>query len=261
VIDLHTHLLPGIDDGPRDDEGALTLARAAVEAGTHAMAATPHIDHQHGVVVASLPSRLEDIRQALATAGVPLEVHKGGEVAITRLVELSDDELSLVTLGDSRCLLVECPFTPAGAVVDQMVFQVQTRGFEVLLAHPERSPTFQGAPDRLATLVDRGAMVQITAASMVGKFGRTVQEFCFSLFELGLVHVVSSDAHSADRRGPGMNEAFDTAAAMGRSDLAEQRAWWTQDAPAAILAGRHPGPPPPVAGRRRRILGRLGRRQ
>src|SRR3954451_12392863 len=98
MIDLHAHLLPGVDDGPPGLDEALDLARGAVAAGIETMAATPHIDHIHGVAPTSVGPEVERLRAALAENGIPLTVIPGGEVALTRLPELSDEELGAVAL-------------------------------------------------------------------------------------------------------------------------------------------------------------------
>ncbi len=176
---------------------------------------------------------------------------------MTGRVSLPAEQLSLLTLGAGRHLLLECPFVLSGALLDTAVFTAQSRGFDVLLAHPERSPDFVGRVERVAELVARGAHVQLTAGSLAGRFGRVVQDFALELFERGLVHVVASDAHGAHQRGPDMQRHFD-AIASRLPDVAAQREWWTQTAPAAIASGERVPEPPHVRPRRRRPLLRRG---
>jgi protein-tyrosine phosphatase len=138
VIDLHAHLLPGIDDGPPDDAGSLEMARVAVQAGITAMAATPHIGHAHDVVVAELAERRARLRELLTAEGIDLHVLQGGELTGARFMELQPQELAQLTLGGGRYLLLECPFTPVGSMFEQFVARAQGLGFDVLLGHPER---------------------------------------------------------------------------------------------------------------------------
>jgi len=163
MIDLHAHLLPGIDDGPADLAGSLMMAAAAVATGTRVMAATPHVGHHYLVEPLALHARVQALVLELARADIPLEVCGGGELAPSRALDLDDDELRAITLGDSGWLLLECPFTDAGPLIGNVVTYLHRRGFRVLLGHPERSPAFLGAPDRLGDLVARGAYVQVTA--------------------------------------------------------------------------------------------------
>jgi protein-tyrosine phosphatase len=222
------------------------------------MAATPHIDHEHGVAIPPLAERRNQVRTALREAGVELEVLQGGELAITRLVELTADELHQLTLGDGRHLLVECPFIRAGGLLDSAVFGLQSRGFSVLLGHPERSPEFLGNADRLEELVGRGAHVQVTAGAVGGRFGRTVQEFALELFERGLVHVLASDSHSADNRAPGARQHLE-AVAETMPGLEAAGDFFTVTAPAAIVAGT-PVPDPPAIAVKRSLWRRVRRR-
>ena len=257
MIDLHTHLLPGLDDGPSDERGALELARAAVAAGTRAVVATPHVDHVYGVDPGSLPAAVEAVRSLLARRNVPLEVHVGAELAITRLPELTGAELEAVTLGGGGYLLVECPHSPIGDLLETVVLSAVADGRRVVLAHPERSPAFIGRHSRLADLVRQGVRVQITADSMTGRFGRVVQRFALELIRARLVHAVASDAHDASRRPPLPVDMFSAAERL-LPGIRRNEQWWTEISPAAILAGEDPGEPPPL-GVRRQLLPRRRR--
>jgi protein-tyrosine phosphatase len=134
-------------------------------------------------------------------------------------------------------MLVESPYQQATDTLEDTLFNLQLRGFKPILAHPERSPSFMSSPDRLAKLVERGMLCSVTSASMAGRFGRTVQRFTRTLFERGLVHDVASDAHDIRRRAPGLTAGFrlldrDVPGLLGQIE------WFTEAAPAAILAGQ-----------------------
>jgi protein-tyrosine phosphatase len=202
VIDLHSHVLPGIDDGPSDMAGSLALAQAAVDAGTQVLAATPHIGLAYPVVPLELSARVWELERALDAAGIDLEVVTGGEIAPSSVSELSEPDLAALGLGGGSCVLVECPFTPAGDLILRVIDHLHERGLRVLLAHPERSPTFLRDVRSVQELVERGAFVQLTASSLVGSFGRPAWRFCSVLLERGLAHVVASDAHGAVERSP-----------------------------------------------------------
>jgi protein-tyrosine phosphatase len=255
MIDLHAHLLPGVDDGPPDLPSALALAGAAVAGGTRVMAATPHIGYTHGVEPGGLAARLAELRAALAQAAIPLEVAVGGELAPDRALDLSDDELAAIALGDSRCLLLECPFTRAGDLMGRLVAHLQQRGFRVLLAHPERSPSFLGDADALRVLVERGACAQLTAGSLAGVFGGAVQRASRTFLEQGLVHAVASDAHAAaGGRSPALGTIVAAALAGWRQEPA-LATWLCADAPRALLEDAEL-PPAPAWRARRRLLRR-----
>jgi protein-tyrosine phosphatase len=254
VIDLHCHVLPGIDDGPRDMDGSIALARAAVAAGTRLMAATPHVALQYPVVPGELAERVAELREALRRANVPLEVAIGGELAPSGAGHISDDELRAIALGGSSCVLLECPFTNAAPVMPALVTRLQRRGFRVLLAHPERSPEFLRDRRELSNLVEGGAYVQVTAASLRGDFGRTVRRYSLDLLDAGLVHVVASDAHDASGRGPGVLAIVqEVVRRQGLSPAMTELL--TETAPRALLDDV--APPRPLTGthrRRRRTL-------
>ena len=255
MIDLHSHILPGLDDGPRTLEGSLDLARAAVADGTRTILATPHVNDDHSIDAPRVAAGLAVLRPALADAEIPLEVLPGGEIAIWRLADLDDPALRGLALGGGPYLLVESPFSPVVGDFEPIVLDLLMRGHRVLLAHPERCPAFQRDPARLGRLVDSGVLVQVTAGSMTGAFGTTVRRFTASLLREGHVHVVASDAHDAVRRPPGLTAGF---AALERElpGLGDQQAWLTEGVPRAILEGE-PLPERPPLPRRRGFLGRL----
>jgi protein-tyrosine phosphatase len=253
VIDLHTHLLPGLDDGPPDAAAALALARAAVGAGTRTAAATPHVDRTFRLAPAGFAAARAALAGALAEAGIPLALAQGGEVAPDRLPELGDDDLRAVTLGGGSCVLLECPFRPEPRM-EALVADLQARGFTVLLAHPERSPLFQQDLGRLGALVDAGALAQVTAGSFAGDFGGPPRHAAEQMLEAGLVHVLASDGHDPVQRPPEIRRAVPALEARYGA-VEEQVAWMADALPAALLADAEVPARPPLP----RPLGRLRR--
>jgi protein-tyrosine phosphatase len=252
VIDLHSHILPGLDDGPAGLDGAVALATAAVAAGTEVLVATPHIGLRYPIAPRDVAGHVARLRSELAARSIELSVLAGGELAPARALDYEISELGEITLGDSSCLLLECPYTPSGDLVVNLAGHLQRLGFRILLAHPERSPDMQRRPERLAALVADGAFVQLTAGSLTGRFGRTVRRFSIELLQHGLAHVVASDAHDAVRRPPDLLRPVDDALRRARlpAGLGE---WLTRAVPGALLAdGVVPDPPAAARGRRRR---------
>ena len=253
MIDLHVHILPGFDDGPATIEGSLALARAAVDAGTDTVVATPHVDHNYDVDPAAIEPALADLRSALEDAGIDLRLEAGAEVALTRLAGLTPPQLATLHLGDGPYLLVETPHAQGDASFAPHLFELTVQGVAVVLAHPERCPLFHRDPELLRRFADSGVLSAITAGSMAGRFGRQAQRIAFDYLREGLVHAIVSDAHDDVRRPPGVADAF-AAAERQLPGIGEQREWLTLEAPRAILLGaplppRPPLPPPP---RRRR---------
>jgi protein-tyrosine phosphatase len=203
VIDLHFHCLPGVDDGPADWEEAVALCRLAARQGTTAVVATPHVfrepwingDRRHrDRLVAELNARL---------GGEPI-VLAGCEYYFSNLaLELVERGASgpLTGVNRGRYLLLEfAPVVPPGA--SAVFHELAILGAVPLIAHPERNADFVREPARLARLVARGALVQLTAGSFLGDFGAAAQGACEEFLRRGLAHVVASDAHSLDQRPP-----------------------------------------------------------
>ena len=263
MIDLHTHVLPGIDDGPATVEGSISLARAAAAAGTTTLVATPHVtwdlpDNDAPRIAAGV----EALEAELTRAGVEIALRTGGEVAVTRAHGLSEPELRGLRLGGGDWLLVECPLTAVSSGFDTALEAVAERGHRIVLAHPERSPMLQKDADLLRRFVSSGMLTSVTAGALVGRFGSTVKRFALWMLAEDLVHNVASDAHDATRRPPGMREGL-AAADAELPGVAERAEWLTLSVPRAILDGgpipEAPGPVP--APRRRRGLFRRDARQ
>jgi protein-tyrosine phosphatase len=229
MIDLHAHILPGIDDGPPTTDAALEMARIAAAAGTRAIATTCHVGYAFSVDPQEIIHGRETLAARIAYEGIDLELLAGGEIAHDRLPDLGDDVLRTLTLGGGSYVLLECPFAPIGDGLEPLVDDLHERGFDVLLAHPERSASFQRDPDLLATLIDMGALAQVTVGALTGHFGRLPQRTAEMMVRDGLVHVLASDAHDAVHRAP----VLDVDGIL----TPEQRERMTTVVPAAIVAG------------------------
>jgi protein-tyrosine phosphatase len=236
VIDLHAHILPGVDDGPPTLDGSAAMAKSAVATGTTVMAATSHVNRGFGLTPAQLDAGRAKVVERLRADGIPLEVVQGGEISPPRVPDMTEDDLHRLTLGGGGWLLLECPLSPAAATLEPLVAELQRRGFRVLLAHPERSPSFQREPALLARLVASGALGQVTTGAFAGEFGDAARKAAFAMLEVGLVHVLASDAHDHAHRPPDLR--FGVKPLERRyGDVAELVDWMTVGAPAAVLAG------------------------
>ncbi len=253
MIDLHSHVLPGIDDGPETIEGSVALVRAAQAVGVRTMLATPHVSWHYQNEAATIERLTGELNARLAREGIAVEIRAGAEVAMTRAAEIGSQELERLHLGGGPWLLLEPPFTPVASGLDGIVATLQGAGHRVLLAHPERCPALHREPRMVETLVRGGALTSITAGSLVGRFGSQVRRFARQLVEQGLVHNVASDAHDALRRPPGI------AAELAESGLEGLTEWFAEAVPAAILSGAEipPRPDVPVAREQRSWRARL----
>jgi len=246
MIDLHSHILPGLDDGSRTVEDARALARRAAEDGVTAIAATPHVRSDYPTQADEMERGVSRLREDFLAEGIDIEVLPGGEIDLGMLASLDDDGLRRFTLAQSgRYLLLEFPYTGWPAGLEETVYGLGLRGLLPILAHPERNREVQSKPARLAEPVRMGALVQLTAASLDGRIGRSSQTAANKLLELRLAHVLASDAHTPDIREAGLAAA---AEALEDDGLAR---FLTVEAPSAIVAGE-PVPEPPRKARRRR---------
>lgn len=242
MIDLHAHVLPGIDDGPEDVAAAVALVRAAAAAGTKRIVATSHVSRRFPNSAAEIAGRVEQMRAVLATEAIDVELLPGAEVSLGRAQEIDEGELERLRLGSGPYLLVESPLNPAIGDFEWMIGSL-AQSHRIALAHPERCPAFQRDPDRLVRLVARGAVCSITAGAVRGDFGREVKRFTLWLFEQGLVHNVASDAHDLAGRRPEVLEPL-AGAEKDLHGLGEHVSWLTETVPAAVLAGEPVGSPP-----------------
>ncbi|HEV3229441.1 MAG TPA: CpsB/CapC family capsule biosynthesis tyrosine phosphatase [Solirubrobacteraceae bacterium] len=259
MIDLHSHVLPGIDDGPADLAGSIAMAQVAADGGTRWLVATPHLREDYPAVrPEELRARVADLNAALHRRGVELEVLSGAEIDLSAALELSDADLRAASLGGGgRDLLIESPYGPLPPMFESLLATVTARGFRVTLAHPEHNPSFREEPERLASLVASGVLVQVTSGSLRGGRRSGSRRLALIAIETGWAHVLASDAHSSDWRPPTL--AADVRE-LEREEpgLAARLRWMTDDAPRAILAGGALPPAPRVrSNRRRRLLGRL----
>jgi protein-tyrosine phosphatase len=255
VIDLHCHVLPGIDDGPGTIEDSLSLARAAVSAGISTIIATPHVSREHPNDAQTIARLVDEMGARFAAEELSLELRSGAEIAMTRVDAIAPEELRELTLGEGPWLLIECPFTSLASGFDVLLLRLQSQGHRIVLAHPERSPIFHRDPEMLGSLVRGGVLTSITAGSLVGRFGSQVRRFAARLVQDELVHNVASDAHNDTSRPPGIRLELE------QSGLESLRPWLTQEVPAAILAGDEIPPRPTAAISLHKTRGAWWRRQ
>ena len=262
MIDLHCHILPGLDDGPSNLDFSLAMARAAVEAGTQLIVATPHIRADFNVDPTEIEPRVDLFNERLQRDRLPLRVLPGAEIGWANALELDDRELARLSLGSGHRVLLESPYGKKPVDLEAIIAGLGDRGFQSVLAHPERCPLFQRDPERLRRIVADGTLCSITAGSMVGRFGQTVKTFAVQMLREGLVHDVASDAHDHLHRPPELTSGF--AEVSGELPGIERCVpWYTVTSPVAILAGNPiPDAPQldgPAPSRLRRLLGRSAR--
>jgi protein-tyrosine phosphatase len=224
MIDLHCHILPGIDDGSDNIIESLTMARLAIADGVTTVVATPHkgtasYDPPSGTI----RNLARDLRGRLEDEGIALELLIGCELAATSDIEAFAENGQLIPLGDNgRFLLIELPFTGHLGSMQQQFFDLEIAGYRIMLAHPERSMACQSDPKLLATLHDRGYWVQINAGSLAGKQGRRIRNLCIRWLREGVIDVIASDGHDTTHRPPTLSPARSTVLKVAGEELWEQ---------------------------------------
>lgn len=242
LVDIHCHLLPGIDDGAADLEASLAMARMSVEQGVETIVVTPH---QLGAFANNrgdnIRRRTADLQQELDTHSIPLKVLPGGDVRIEDQMLAGLESGEVLSLGDHRKhVLLELPhelYFPLEPVLESL----RSHGMVGVLSHPERNAGLLAKQHLIDSLVDSGCLMQVTAGSLVGGMGPACQAMAERMASRGLIHFLATDAHSPKRRRPRLRDAMRVAEKLAGEDAARR---WCADNPRAVAEGREVAPGP-----------------
>ena len=239
MIDLHCHILPGLDDGSPDLATSLAMARIALDDGIETIVATPHWLVDIGPTPAQIRTAAQQLQTALVDHNIPLTVLPGAEVrADPELPAMVRRDEVMTLADDGRYLLLEPPFIGIPNYLEQLCFELQIAGITPILAHPERAEVAQREPELYERLVARGCLIQVNAPSLHGDYGRTIAEIAADLIRRGLAHIVASDAHNATSRPPVLSDARQAVVqAAGEAAFRQM----TELVPSRIIAGRQAG--------------------
>ncbi|PLT35763.1 tyrosine-protein phosphatase [Bacillus sp. V5-8f] len=210
MIDIHSHILPGVDDGAKDLKASIEMAKVAVNEGIRTIIATPH--HKNGDFEnspASIFRKVEELNEILSTESIPLTVLPGQEIRIYGEFIEDYETGQLLTLNQTQYVFIECPSNHVPRYTDKLLFDIQMRGLVPIIVHPERNSEIIENPDLLYQFVKNGTLSQLTASSIAGHFGKKIKKFSLQLIEANLTHFVSSDAHNVTSRSFKMIEAFE----------------------------------------------------
>ena len=240
LIDIHSHLLPAVDDGATSLQVSIDMLDAYVANGFNTVVTTPHLtghlDPCYRGIVENAFAQVEPHAQA---RGVQLE--RGFEVRLS-LEQLTQLESGApITLAGTNVVLIDLPFTEWPAYADATLFALQIAGYRIVLAHPERYPGIQRDPNRAVELVTRGIVLQVTIGSFSGAFGKRAKQCAETLLKLGVVQIVATDAHSAGHRMAAVPEGMERLRVLVGQ---EQLDSLTITAPRMLLCGE--ALPPPV---------------
>ncbi|WP_432363797.1 tyrosine-protein phosphatase [Sporosarcina sp. UB5] len=210
MIDMHTHLLFGVDDGPETIEETLALINKAQEEGITDMIATSHAFHpQYDVHHSEVMSQTTLLKDVMKEAGLDVNIHPGQEIRLTEDIIDKLDNNELLTLANSNYLLLELPSHTIPAYTVNVIQALLERDITPIIAHPERNRAIAEKPERLERLVRHGATSQITAGSVSGHFGKNRQKLALQLIEANLVHTYGSDVHNLKTRPFHFNKGLD----------------------------------------------------
>jgi len=244
MIDLHCHLLPGIDDGSPDEATSLEMARIAVADGIHTTACTPHIyPGLYENDAAGIRSRVVALQRRLFDEGVALKLTLGADAHLTPELLARLRAGTAPSLAGGRYFLLEPPHTVAPPRFAEAMFDFVAAGYVPVLTHPERLTWIKGHYDAFVALVHAGVWMQVTAGSLTGRFGKTARYFGEKMLDEGLVHILATDAHSVRHRAPLLGEGREAAARRVGADEAQRL---VVDRPQAILDNRRPGEVAPI---------------
>lgn len=261
MIDLHCHILPGIDDGAPDLETSLAMARIAVDDGITVTACTPHMmPGYYDNTSEGVRTAVEALQAELVKAEIPLCLVTGADVhLITGLAgALKRDER--LTLADTRYFLFEPPHNTAPPRMAEAVFDCMAAGFHPIITHPERLRWIEEHYALMGQLVEAGAWMQLTAGSVTGRFGKRTQYWAERMLDEGLVHILATDAHNLRSRAPVLSEAVQAVAqrlgqqAADDMVLTRPRAVLENASPASVPAAVGQARPAPRAGFFKRLF-------
>ena len=243
MIDIHSHILPDIDDGARTLDEALEMARIAAADGIQQMCCTPHMFN--GISDNPEPAEIRDRVSAFqeAIGGEGLRVLPGNEVHVTHEIVEQAATNRVTKLNAKNYMLVEFPTMTVPMGAEELFYRLQVNGVRPILVHPERNSQLQARPSQVANFVERGVYVQVTAMSVTGEFGPAAKACADSLLRHNCVHFLATDAHRTERRAPILSRGRDAAGEIIGQEKALKLVW---DNPLAVVTGGVIQAEPPI---------------
>lgn len=253
MIDLHCHILPGVDDGAKNMEESIAMARNAVAEGiTHIVATPHHMSYSWVNEKETVVKLVKQLQAELDAENIPLTIFPGQEVRIygELLEDINQGKIQFID-EYNQYLLIEFPSTSIPTFTEQLFFQLQQAGITPIIVHPERNHAVLKDPNSLRPFIERGALSQITAGSYVGGFGKEIEKVSKQLIEANLTHFIASDSHNVTNRKFHMREAYGKLAAEYGNDKLNQFQQITKD----LVNGNPVFPPVPQEIQKKRFFG------
>lgn len=209
LVDLHCHILPGIDDGAKDLDTSIDMCRIAAKDGINCIIATPHfiqgaINNNSKIV----KQKVEMLKNALKKKKINIDIYPGCEAFISPELPQLVREKQVCPLNDTQYVLIELPMESVPDYTADIIYQLRLDGYTPIIAHPERNAVIGRTPDVLIDLINRGALTQINSSSINGLFGRRIMETSLALLKNKMIHLLASDAHTAGGRSPKLTKAM-----------------------------------------------------
>lgn len=209
MIDIHSHILPKVDDGAGDMEEAITMARIYIDNGIKKVIATPHyIDGYANSLKEENILVLEKLKEALNKEGLELEVYLGNEIYITMDIIDLLEEGKVSTLNNSRYVLIEFPMLDIPMYSESIIYELLLKGYVPIIAHPERNRNIIEDPNILYGFIEKGALAQLNLPSLEGVYGEKIKTTAEILLKHNMIHFVGTDAHSKNRRAPNVKNSL-----------------------------------------------------
>jgi protein-tyrosine phosphatase len=236
MIDLHCHILPDIDDGARDLSESIKMARKAVEQGIDTIVATPHhLNNHYENPKQTIIERVSELNMVLQLEKVDVKIVPGQETRIYGELLEGYQAGEILPINGTHYLLIEFSSSHVPRYTEKLFYDLQMKGLIPVIVHPERNQEIMERPELLYTLVKKGALTQVTAASVCGDFGKKIKSFTLQLIEANLTHFIASDAHNTSNRTFKLSEAFDTIQAMYGNELV----YLFNENAVNVIAGKH----------------------
>ncbi|MBT2605118.1 tyrosine protein phosphatase [Bacillus sp. ISL-53] len=212
MIDIHCHIIPGVDDGAADLNESLNMAKKAVEAGiTHLFATPHHLNEKYVNVKSDIIDRAGRLNESLQQENIPLTIHLGQEVRIHRDIFTSLEKKEILTLDNNGTyLLLELPSGKVPTYTQEVIYELLLKGITPIIVHPERNKELIENHKLLFELVQEGALTQLTSGSIIGQFGKNIKSFSKKIIEHNLAHFIATDAHDIGSRGFTLQQAYET---------------------------------------------------
>ena len=252
MIDIHCHILPGIDDGAKDLNDSFEMARQAQSQGITRIVASPH--HKNG----SFDNNFQDIltevnllNKELKREGIDIEILPGQEVRIYGEME-EDLDVDLLTVNNSGVyMLIEFPSSHLPRYANKLLFDLQLKGIVPIIVHPERNREIMEDPSKLYRLIKEGSLSQVTASSVTGRMGKKIKKFSLDLLSHNLAHFIASDSHNTTTRPFDLREAYETV----EKELGTSMRYQVQENPEEMVQGRMISKDIPERIKKKKLLG------